>query len=298
MDSAEAVSALRLVVAIAILAAASVLDIRTRKVGNHYWIAMAAFGLLLLPVQISVDGQNWEYLWVAVPVLAILSDVYVDAKPDSLLDRYGPTAKYAIAVVAVVLMGYYWGEAPYFQHLLAVPVMMLAIVAMYMLDIIRGGADAKAFLSLSVLFPFYPIIDGMPVVHGQTELAMIAFPFSFAILVNAAIIVAIAMPIGFLLMNLAARDLRFPNAFLGHRMAVEKAAKSHVWLMERIENGRHVVYTRPRRQEDLGKELGLLKSAGFDRVWVTPKIPFMVPMLASLVLSAVVGNFLILLFPI
>ncbi len=283
--------------AFAILAVTSVLDIRTRKVGNVYWIVMAAIGLALLPVQVSVDNAKWEYLWVAVPILAILADVYWEGKPGSKLGDIAPTAKYAIAVGAIVLLGYYWGRTAYFQHLLAVPVMMLVVVGLYMLDMIRGGADAKALISLSVLFPFYPLVAGIPWVRGETELSTIAFPFSFTILVNAAIIVALVVPLGFLVTNVLAHEIRFPNAFFGRRMDVERVVNGHVWLMERIENGKHVVYTRPRRDEDLAREIGLLKSAGISRVWVTPKIPFMVPMLASLVFSAIVGNILILLFP-
>ena len=296
MDSAEAVSAFRLVVAVAILALASVLDVRTRKVGNRYWIAMAAIGLVLIPVQLSIDGGRWEYLVVFVPILAILSDVYWDAKPGTRLETYGPAVKYVITVLSLFLIAYYWGSIPYFQHLFAIPIMMLAIVGMYMLDIIRGGADAKALISMSILFPFYPIVGPIPAIQGS-ELSSIVFPFSFTVLVNAAIIVAIIMPLGFLISNLAAGDLRFPNALFGRKMDVDSAKVRHVWLMERIVNGTHVFYTRPKREEDLVKELDLLKRAGFNRVWVTPKIPFMLPMLASLAVSAIVGNFLILLFP-
>ncbi len=297
MDSAEALSASRLVVALAILAVASVLDVRTRKVRNIYWMAMAAVGLALLPVQIAVDGQNWAYLWIALPIVAILLDVFWEGRPGTRLEKYAPTAKYSVAMIAIVVMGYYWGKVVYFQHLLAVPVMMLVVVALYMLDIVRGGADAKALMSLSVLFPVYPVIASMPLVRGETELATIAFPFSFTILVNAAIIVAICVPVGFLLVNVIRGDLRFPNVVLGRRVDVDKVTSGHVWLMERIDKGEHIIYTRPRRNEDLVKEVDLLKGAGVTRVWVTPKIPFMVPMLASLVLSAVVGNFLLLLFP-
>jgi len=297
VDSAEVVSAFGLLIAICILAAASVLDIRTRKVGNRYWISMAAIGLALLPVWLAVDDERWEYLWIAVPILAILSDVYWDAPQGSKLDKYGPYVKYALAVVAIVILGYLWGKDPYFQHLLAVPIMMLVIVALYMLDLIRGGADAKALISLSVLFPFYPQIASMPLIHAETESATVVFPFSFTILVNAAIIVALIVPFAFLLGNLFARDLRLPNSLFGRKVDVDAARNRHVWLMERMENGKHVVYTRPRRDEDLGKELDLLKSAGVTKVWVTPKIPFILPMLAGLIVSAVFGNFLLLLFP-
>jgi preflagellin peptidase FlaK len=297
VDYAEAISATRLLVAFAILAVASVLDVRTRKVSNTYWILMAAVGLGLLPVQIAVDDMRWEYLLVFVPILAVLSDVYLEGKSGSRFEKLGPVLKYGVAVTAVVVIGYLWGSEPYFQHFLAVPIMMLVVVALYMLDLIRGGADAKALISLSLLFPFYPAVAGLPAIQGETELSTIVFPFAFTILINAAIIVAVVMPLGFLLSNVVAGDMRFPNVFLGRRINVDRVLNSHVWLMERIEDGKHIAYSKPRREEDLSKELDLLKGAGVNRVWVTPKIPFMVPMLASLVLSALIGNVLALLFP-
>jgi hypothetical protein len=70
----------------------------------------------------------------------------------------------------------------------------------------------------------------------------------------------------------------------------------HVWLMENMEDGQRRLHTRPRRNEDLDKEVELLKAAGATRVWVTPKIPFIIPMTASLIFTATVGNLLFLLF--
>ncbi len=289
MDYAEVLSAARLLIALAILAVASVLDIRSRRVGNNYWILMAAVGLVLLPAQLATDGEPWEYLLVIVPILAILSDVYLEGKPGTTAEKYGPLLKYSIAILSIALVLYLWGVRPYFQHLVAVPLMMMVVVGLYMVDLIRGGADAKALISLSILFPFYPAIGGIPAID-QSETFTVLFPFSFTILVNAAIIVAILVPIGFLIANAIAGDLRFPNAFLGRKMDISLVRTRNVWLMERMVDGKHVMYAKPRREDDLSNELRLLKEAGVERVWVTPKIPFMVPMLASLILSAVVGN--------
>ncbi len=296
MDHTAAISISRLLIALVILAAASVSDIKTRRVGNTYWILMAIIGLVLVPVQIAVDGEPWEYAVILVPILVILSDVYLEGRPGSLMEKYGAAMKYGVAVVATIAIGYLWGTAPYFQHLLGIPVMMIVIVALYMLDMVRGGADAKALISLSILFPFYPAFAGVPIIQAKTDLATIVLPFSFTVLVNAAIIVAVVVPLGYLLSNAMTRDLRFPNALLGRRVATDSVKNNHVWLMERIVDGRHVLYTKPKRNEDLVKELGMLKDAGVDRVWVTPKIPFIVPMLAGLVVSAIVGNLLALVF--
>lgn len=295
MDSSETLSLLRLAPAIIVLAYASALDWRTRRVPNTYWIALSLVGLALIPIQLIADEKDLKFLLIMVPTLVILSDVYWGSE-EGPLAKYMTVAKYAVAVVAIVALAYLWGTDGYFQHFLAVPIMMLLIVAMYMLDVIRGGADAKALLSLSILFPFHPVLGSFPILHSDAPSAEIIFPFSFVILITAAVLVVL-LPLGFLAKNLASRDFQFPLAFLGYKMESAEIGKSHVWLMERIQDGRHVTSTRTRRDEDLGKEVEALSEAGYKRIWVTPKIPFIVPMTASIILSAVIGNWLLYIFP-
>jgi preflagellin peptidase FlaK len=254
-------------------------------------------GLALIPVQLLVDEIDLKYLLITVPILVILSDVYWSSEEGGPLDKYMPFAKYTVAAVAIVGLAYLWGTDEYFQHFLALPIMMLFIVILYMLDIIRGGADAKALLSLTILFPFYPALGSLPFLHRDTPSAEIVFPFSFVILVTAAVVVVV-LPLGFLAKNIASKDFEFPLAFVGYRMDSAEIGRSHVWLMERIQDGRRVSSTRTRRDEDLGKEVDALSKAGYKRIWVTPKIPFIVPITVSIVLSTVIGNWLFYLFSI
>ena len=297
MDSSETLSLVRLAPAVIVLAYASMLDWRTRRVPNVYWIALSLAGLALIPIQLLVDEMDLKYLLITVPILVILSDVYWSSEEGGPLDKYMPFAKYAVAAVAIVALAYLWGTDEYFQHFLALPIMMLFIVILYMLDIIRGGADAKALLSLTILFPFYPALGSLPFLHSDTPSAEIVFPFSFVILVTAAVVVVV-LPLGFLAKNIASKDFEFPLAFVGYRMDSAKIGQNHVWLMERIQDGRHVSSTRTRRDEDLGKEVDALSKAGYKRIWVTPKIPFIVPITVSIVLSTVIGNWLFYLFSI
>lgn len=288
--------ALRLVSAISILAVASVLDLRTRKVPNSYWIVIGALGLVLMPVQVLVDSQDPSYILILIPILAILADVYLDPKEESAWARYAPLLKYAVAVLSMVILAIFLGEDEYFQHLLAVPGLMLVIVGLYMLDIIRGGADAKALLSLAVLFPFYPDFDSIPLLRAESTSAEILFPFTFVVLVTAAIIVAL-FPLAFLAINIARGDSKFPYSFLGYRIPAADVPNRHVWLMERMRNGMHELRARPVHDEDIPKAVQSLQEAGFSKIWVTPKIPFIIPMLMGLIISAVVGNVLLLIFP-
>ena len=295
MDSSDLVTVFRLVISVVVLAYASVLDWRTRRVGNAYWIALSVIGMFLIPAQIAIDKQPIEYALILVPILAILSDVYLDSGNDTKASRLAPVVKYAAAVASMLALGYLWIHDGYFQNLVAVPALMLFVVLMYMLNMIRGGADAKALLALSVLFPFYPAIGSLPLIRPETSSAETAFPFTLAVLVTAAIIVAL-FPIGFAIRNLSSKEFRFPYGFVGYKSSLDDLKERHVWLMEHVEDGRLTLHARPRHSEDLEKEIGLLRSAGVSRVWVTPKIPFIIPMTAALVFAATFGNLFFLLF--
>lgn len=294
VESTEILSAVQFLASLGILAYASVLDWRTRKVPNVFWIVLAAVAIALLCLRVLIDEAPMEYLLVLVPIGVILSDVYLDVESEGTLARAAPWLKYGVAVMSVILLAYLWGDDTYFQRLLVIPVLMIVIVVMYMFDVIRGGADAKALMSLAIMFPFYPSIGDLPLIHAGIDIADLVFPFAFVVLVNAALVV-VFLPLVFMMKNLAAGEFAYPQAFVGYKMGVEDARTSFVWLMERIEDGKHVVYTRPRRKEELDAELDLLAEAGHDRVWVTPKVPFIIPMTIGLVFSFVVGNVIFLL---
>lgn len=276
-----------------VLGYASLLDWRTRRVRNQVWIALSAAGLVFLTARTLIDEQPIEYLLISLPILAILADVYLDPDSGGLVARAHPALKYGAAIAMTVAMALVWHDSQYFLHLLAIPVLMVLIVVMYAMDVIRGGADAKALLSLAIMFPFLPEIGGFPLLTPEYWFTGVIFPFTLVVLIDAAILVAV-LPLVFLAKNMLSRDFLFPQSFLGYKKDTDDARGSYVWLMERIENGERVVYSKPRRKEELGAELDRLAEAGVDRVWVTPKVPFIVPIFFSVILTTVIGNLLLL----
>ncbi len=297
MDSAESINALRLVLSLLILTYASLSDLRTRKVPNVYWIGLGVAGLGLILIQLYVDEMPIEYLLIFVPILAILADVYLGSEEETTRAKLTTYGKYALALGSILVLAYQYGSDEYFQHLLAIPIMMLFVVAMYILDIVRGGADAKAIMSLSILFPFVPTFGSLPMIHGGTAASEILLPFSFSILFYDALIVALITPLIYLAKNLKRKEFAFPLGLLGYKLDTAEIANKHVWLMESIVEGKLVTHARPRRHEDQKADIELLAGSGYKRVWVTPKIPFIIPMLVSLIVTTVVGNVLLLIFP-
>ncbi|AKB76599.1 Signal peptidase, type IV - prepilin/preflagellin [Methanosarcina horonobensis HB-1 = JCM 15518] len=176
----------------------------------------------------------------------------------------------------------------------------------YLLFRIRifGGADAKALIVIGTLFPVYPILkiyDYYFPLLGVPPAGL----FSFTVLENAFLLTA-AVPLGIFCYNLlhfTPEMLKKPFYMLfAYRIEIKDLRKllengKHIRLAERFElnngklnpsfAGRGIIvnYNILSRLE-AHEEQGLLDSI----VWVTPGLPFMIPMTASFVLAVVLGD--------
>ena len=309
----------RLAIALALMSYAAILDWRTRRVANWVWMLMGSIAMALLFFELlyfdtvagstilTVDGnpitgfeltQPAIYL-IFIPIGIFFFDVFWDREPVYHEGKINflPIVLYAIGFISMALMVIYAGLDNRTMALLAIPIMILVFIIFYYARLIHGGADAKAFMALAILFPYYPIIQGFPLIEGPGVLGLnIAFPFAFLILMNAAILQVVTVPFGMFLKNLANRDFGFPEMFLGYRMDIENVAKKFVWPMEKIIDDERVLVIFPKRDGDIEKDLAPLKEQGIDRIWVTPKVPFIIPMLLAIIFSTIVGNLIMLLF--
>ncbi|MCK5309947.1 MAG: hypothetical protein KAJ64_04810, partial [Thermoplasmata archaeon] len=72
--------------------------------------------------------------------------------------------------------------------------------------------------------------------------------------------------------------------------------KKFVWPMEKIIDDERVLVIFPKRDGDVRKDLLALRKEGIERIWVTPKVPFIIPMLLGIIFSVIIGNLVMLLF--
>jgi preflagellin peptidase FlaK len=163
-----------------------------------------------------------------------------------------------------------------------------------MARILHGGADAKGLIALTLLVPTYPDASPFPILAPNPlvqDLLRVAFPFSLVIYVDAAILF-LAVPLVLFLRNVIRGDFGV-QAFLGYRVPIDRIP-SKAWLMEKInDRGEHILVLFPKRGGDRSEDLDRLRAAGADRVWVTPQVPFMVPLLGGFWLAFIVGNVLL-----
>ena len=168
--------------------------------------------------------------------------------------------------------------------LLFIPVMIGLYFIFYKLRLIYGGADFKALSALTILAPFPPSILHFPLL-GPSHM-----PFPWIILVNS-LIVFLLIPIGLFVYNIMHYNVRFPHAFLGYFSSIEDARKRFVWPLEITVDGRKRFSWRP-KGIDPENQYKSLEKEGITNIWVTPKVPFMIPLLFGFISSFIFGDIL------
>jgi len=155
----------------------------------------------------------------------------------------------------------------------------------FQLRLIFGGADAKAIMALAVLTPFIPF-QNLAAYPMNTS----PMPFSWIIFSNA-ILLFLAIPLSLFILNLAKRNIKFPHCFIGYKISIKKAKTSFVWPLERLVEGK-LRFSYVPHTFDASDQLYLLEKKGYKTIWVTPKIPFMIPLLAGFITAFFIGDIL------
>ena len=195
-----------------------------------------------------------------------------------------------MGITGAILLAVQWLtigiQNPY--YLIFIPIMIALMYGAFQLRLIYGGADAKALMALAILVPFQPHIDIIPL-WGQS-----LFPGSLTIFLNASIMF-LFIPITLLIYNILKRDIAFPHCLLGYTMTIEKAQQTFIWPLEKIDDEGKRRFAYLPKNFDVDEELKVFEEHGINQIWVTPKIPYMIPLLIGFIITFVLGDILFLL---
>lgn len=296
-------AAVRLLVGSVFLGYASFRDLRSRRVPDAAWIVLGALSLGLLEVELLLSGAPLEHHLILIPTAIIFYGVFFGEEiwPEEGF-RFLPLRLSLYVLAALLLMfsvchfwNIAWEESKIFWRNLSMPLLLVLAHLFYQIGLLRGGADAKAFMSIAILVPSYPSLEfGLPLVSLASaiqEAANLMFPFALVALMNAALLL-IFLPLVLLIFNVSRGDAKGIEALFGCKVSIKEVPK-FVWLMDRVENGAHLRILLPRKREDRQEQIALLMEKGFERVWVTPQIPFMIPLTLGFLSAFLIGNFII-----
>ena len=189
------------------------------------------------------------------------------------------------AVGAILLLVQYFSTGFYnIYYLLFIPIMIGLVYVFYQLRLIFGGAHAKALMAIAILVPIEPAISQIPLLKGGI------MPFSWSIFSNS-LIIFLFIPLSIFIFNVTKKNIKFPNAFLGYITDIKNAREKFVWPLERIVDGKRKFVYMP-KDFDAEEELNEFEKNNITEIWVTPKIPFMIPLAIGFVLAFIFGDLL------
>jgi len=270
---------LRFIIAVPFFLYASYSDWKERLITPLVWffLGFIAFGFDLYQFY-SVEG-----VIAIIPSIIIFYEWFFEWEKRERFIQYG------LWVISMILFAY---SVTLEVHpaLLVMFIMLILFRILHKIRIIRGRADARALMTIAILQPLYPEFFNFPFFKPEfIEIVELTFPFAFLTLLYTAIVSLIFILLLFL-RNLLRGDVGFPEMFIGYRLSLEEVNKKHVWLMERVENGEHVLYIHPKEHKN--EDLISLKKIGRNKVWVQPKIPFIIFITIGLVAAYLLGNFI------
>ncbi len=278
----EWVDLVKVLLAFTVMAVASRQDWRERMADDIHWAVMGVAGLAFMALYVAMEGLRWEYHLIVIATAVLFLDIFWD---NDGMGRALTMSPYAFALILLgAAIGVIGLEGMRYE-LLTPFILYWMFVLLYVFDVIKGGADAKCLISLALLFPLYPGLWSLPLLGLPTELAQLLLPFPLMVLFLASVLSITILPY-FLMRNIIRRDIRFPQSLLGKRIPIDVAEKGHYWPMERVrEDGTVEVKSTPQ-----GEDFNALRQAGAGMVWVTPKIPLLIPMTVALVILIIIGN--------
>lgn len=186
----------------------------------------------------------------------------------------------------LLLIQYLDGGFPNIWYLVFIPIMIALMYLFFQMRLLFGGADAKALMALAILVPIQPTMLG-----EQFPLWTSFMPGSWIVFANATILFLL-IPLSLLVYNIGKRNVKFPHSLLGYVITVEKAKQKFVWPLEKIKDGKRRLMYMP-KNFDIDEELAEFEKQGISEIWVTPKIPFMIPLLIGFLVSFFLGDLLL-----
>ena len=295
------------------------MDHRSRRVANEHWIVWAKPAIFIWALDLMVQGADWTIYLTAAAVVAYASisvfgrPTIKDALNGSWMDRtfllwYGAGAagvvagalRYQATTPVEVLLNngdalgmLWWRTAGLF-------LVIFFIDVAWRLRLLHGGADAKALMWVSLVFPTWASV---PLPFGVVgEETVVALPVSISLLIWGGL-AFLFIPFIMLALNMSRGDLRrfgdLRMAWHASMMAVDEVAKRHVWLLTdtmEMPSGEHRVVHAARAprttpsNEELSERLSALKDNGVERVWVSHKMPLLVFLFPAVLPLVLLGD--------
>lgn len=238
-----------------------------------------------------------EILKILICLPFLLYSCYLDVKTRRVTNTLWPKMLGAASIL--ILYDLYRSGIGYLgMTVLSAVIIFIFVYLLFRLNLF-GGADAKILIIIAIIIPVYPVFSTFGLQLPLWGLPPIPF-FAYTVFSNS-VVLTIIVPLGMAAYNLLHTPIREilekPSyIFIGYKSPISKL-KGHIKLMEEFNVKRNSVMFRFRRSgvkidNDVIKQLtkAYKKELIGDTVWVTPGIPFMIPITAGFITAVIYGD--------
>ena len=264
-----------------VLISAAVSDWRKREASDIHWILIAGGGAVLYAYRLFDADLTAAAVAASVSMVLMVIDLVWDRESAST-----DLALYISILVSAGITVYLLKDTDRLWEYVSIPAMYILMNVLYYTGIVKGGADAKAVISIAFIFPSYPDLGGLPFIPVPSGTVSQFIVPAFSVFFVAAVL-TILMAIPYLMINLIRGDREFPYMLAGFRMDLDDVDSSHVWPMEDVVSGEQFISISGFDDPDVPERL---RNAGRMRVWVTPIIPFLMPIAVAYAIVIFLGN--------
>ncbi|MCD4807707.1 MAG: prepilin peptidase [Methanococcoides sp.] len=239
-----------------------------------------------------------ELLKVLVCMPFLLYSCYSDIKTRRVTNKLWPIMLGVAAPLIIYDIARY--GIPYVKWTLISFIFIFAFVYILFYFGAFGGADAKILMVISLILPIYPALElisyHLPVA-GMPPIGL----FTFSVFGNS-VLLTVVVPLGLFLYNLTQPSLkdalkRPHYMFIGYRSLIKDLERPHIRLIEQYEENDGNVSHRfttggMQLDEDTIATMKEYDRKGLieKRVWVTPGLPFMIPITAGFISAVIYGD--------
>ena len=291
----DSIDTLRFLIGFVMLSYGSWSDLKTRRVSNLVWIYGGILGSLLLIYEVNLIWEDFGiYLWALLFATFTLFfnsfvDEYVLDKNQAILWK---SSQY-IAILCSIYFFFSFDSNDISKNnyqlidLISIPLLMILMYIWFYFGPTIGGADVKAIMAISLITPFSFSFTGESLAAFDTR----GFPYPFVIFMNS-LLLYLLIPFSLAFYNVAKGNLESPffQIFFGTKMELSKARESFVWPMQQVIGEKVIMVAFVKHKLDSDKEWEKLENMGIKNPWITFKVPYIIPLALSFIITAFFGD--------
>ena len=291
----DSIDTLRFLIGFVMLSYGSWSDLKTRRVSNLVWIYGGILGSLLLIYEVNSIWEDFGiYLWALLfATFTLFFNSFVD---EYVLDKNQVILWKSSQYIAIFCSIYFFfsfdsndiSKNNYqLIDLISIPLLMILMYIWFYFGPTIGGADVKAIMAISLITPFSFSFTGESLAAFDTR----GFPYPFVIFMNS-LLLYLLIPFSLAFYNIVKGNLESPffQIFFGTKMELSKARESFVWPMQQAIGEKVIMVAFVKHKLDSDKEWEKLEDMGIKNPWITFKVPYIIPLALSFIMTAFFGD--------